>query len=323
MIILDCTYRARSPQNGQLSESSSYLRSVTREPVGRLEILAAPTSLNADNATFRNALIISLAEASGEPISMDQLRRRIYRKLGHKLDPLYVRPSRTTSIAILPSMKVDLDIAIDESINSGNQQGLKTWADRAPRQIKTFKFLTPKVKSGDGYGKRVSVQVDVASLSDLIEKNVSSWMKLAPPYVVDINIQGAVPSTKQKTKPELLNEVIEMWNSSSRLRRDLTTRDGHYKGIVVLPMKWLDDGFDDTSIIENELRELSDVFKHGFDNCEVKPIYKMGAVGGPLQAVTQAMFKVLKGLTSSDLLIIVYNGHGKDTSGQGGQCLLS
>lgn len=325
VLLLDCGYHTIPSRSGR-SESNSCFRRVTDARLGRMEILATPSSMSLNDAFFRRALIKILTETSGELVRIDQLRRKIYHLLGDASDPQYANLSRGSdhsSIAIFPSEKVSLDITLNESLNSGNQQALKTWADRAPRQIKTLKFLVREEKSGDGHVKRVSAQIDVASLGDLNKENISSWTKLVPPYVVDIKIQGSVLSAKAKTGNQSLHAIIQMWNQSLGLRTDLTTREGQYKGIVVLPMKWLQDGFDDTSIISQELRDLSDVFRANFDHCEVKPIYEIPAVEGPLKTVTEKIFEVLRGLKSSHLLIVVYNGHGSNTAGQVGQCLLS
>ncbi|KAI4687811.1 uncharacterized protein J4E88_003402 [Alternaria novae-zelandiae] len=289
-----------------------------------LEVLATPSGMSAEDSSFRRALTGTLSEAHGEYVYIDQLRKSIYRRLGNPFDPVYVNLSRgndRSSIAILPLERVDIDLLIKTSMDASNQQGLKQWADRAPRQIKAFKFLLPEGRSGDSNLNHMTVQVDVANLNDL--ENISSWTKKLPSFVKDITIPGLLQSTKAKTSNERLNEFCQVFNKNKRLHTDLGTRDGRYRRIVVLPLKWLKDGFINTSMISQELRKFSDAFRTNFDNCEVKPIFEIPAGEAPLSKVVKRIIQILDDLSSSDLLIVAYNGHGSKTNHQSGQCVLS
>lgn len=163
----------------------------------------------------------------------------------------------------------------------------------------------------------------MARQSDLSEKNISSWIKRAPPYVVGIDNQGSRLSSKDKTGDEHLIAIIQAWNRSSEFRKDLTTRDGQYKKIVVLPIKWEHDGFSDSSMIPDELCDLCGVFEKCFDHCKIKPLFEIPSGGETQALVTEKILEVKKVLKSSNLLIVLYNGHGNHAIQPSRECTLS
>lgn len=317
-LILDCAYGAVSSRNRE-GEGISYFRCVTPVPTGRMEILAASNNMTEDDASFREALTQTITTISGRPLGLNVLRREMHCLLGDALDPNYINLSRSntrSSITIIPLERVKLDITVDKALNTGNQRALKGWVDKAPSQVKTFKFLDQEHQGG-----HLPSEIDVVSLSDLAHENFSSWTKLAPTCVQHIKIQGSVLFSKADTKVERLDEIIQTVRTNLSMQTALTTRDGHYQNIVVFPMKWQNDGFNDDGYIARELRDLVEIFGRHFE-CKIEPIYNIPGQKSVLE-LNKRIVGLVDGLTSSDLFIVIYNGHGRDTANDGGQCLLT
>jgi hypothetical protein len=284
-----------------------------------MEILAASNIMAEDDASFRKALLQTITNISGRQLGLNMLRREMHRLLGDALDPNYVNLSRgntRSSITILPLERVKLDITVDKALNAGNQRALKDWADKAPSQVKTFKFLDQEHQGGN-----LPSQIDVVSLNDLAHESFSSWTKLAPSCVQNIKIQGSVLFSKPDNKGERLDEIIQTARTNLSMQTALTTRDGHYQNIVVFPMKWENDGFNDNGYIDQELHDLVEIFGRHFE-CKIEPIYNIPEEGS-MMALNLKITGVVKCLTSSDLFIVIYNGHGRDTANDGGQCVLT
>lgn len=313
-LILDCVYGAVSSRNRE-GEGISCFRNITAEPTGGLEILAASNYMTKNDASFREALLQTITTIS-ERQDLNEVRRAMHRLLGDASDPYYYKLSRGPNITILPLERVRLDITVEKALNAGNQRAFKGWADQAPNQIKGLKFLDQEYQDG-----LLSGQIDVENVRDLVHENVSSWTKLAPSCVQDIRLQGSVLFSKANTKVERRDEVFQTVKTNWLMQMALTTRNGHYQNVVVFPMKWENDGFPDGSYIARELDDLIRVFQSHFE-CKIEPTYSIPVTRSQLY-LNKRITELLENLTSSDLLIVIYNGHGSDTVNNGGQCVLT
>jgi hypothetical protein len=127
--------------------------------------------------------------------------------------------------------------------------------------------------------------------------------------------EPARPMTKSIRVSNDLTAWVDQRNQSSQLTAASSTRQGEYRKVVVLPIRWekyAGDLFD----AEDELRLLRSVLKDHF-HCTIEADLVLKS-NGDAQGQLKACFdkyprpNTKDTLASQDLLIVIYNGHGED-----------
>lgn len=185
-------------------------------------------------------------------------------------------------------------------------------------------------RSGDS--RAITLNLSIAGPEVLSQENFETWIgKLAPACLEnDIRHSVAAPTKLSKDKKDEdfekpLEAIVTRWNQERDWLKVQDTRTGYYNRVVVLPFIWEITGLNDSEI-DKESGELLEVLKKYFD-FNVNEVFRVPVKAKRHDASQIAVSKKINslitgnqsgGLGRDDLLIIYYNGHGKDTFNSGG-----
>ncbi|KAK6080206.1 tyrosine-protein phosphatase non-receptor type 6 [Seiridium cupressi] len=336
VLLIDYDYGVTPTRTTTGHGVSAFRLSGQRQPrttCGRLEILGAPQNMleaSQNVSPFTHKLTKSLEAQRKQPycslkdIQADLRKQSDCRSVYENLSPfgqpeeIRIRPYCQVYKSLEVSLRNDTPIT---QMTQMTQRELVKWASTAPPQVREIQFLElptshiSRPMAGANPGAN-SLQLHIEYVhSQTIEETLETWVKQSPPCVVQLRHLTGTPISRGKGKEpssareDILQSLIDDRNETSRWSQILPTRNGLYRKVVVLPIAW--DPPETSFSPKNELHALIDAFKNHFDYT-VQDIFGIPGNDDAQEELDREVRLHLDPLDSRDLLVVIYNGHGRD-----------
>jgi hypothetical protein len=150
--------------------------------------------------------------------------------------------------------------------------------------------------------------------------SLAQWSKQAPDRLLvssgqPFHTHANEPATQLAKSPRVSNDLkawVRQRNQSSELTAASSTRQGNYRRVLVLPIRWDRSGFD----AKGEIGLLRSVLKDHF-NFTIEADLVLRSNDDAQSRLKKHFDKYIHPssadiLASQDLLVVIYNGHGDD-----------
>jgi hypothetical protein len=229
-----------------------------------------------------------------------------------------VRIAKSTSVT---TFIFDITVTTSSDETKLSKQ-IYDWCLSAPPAVRAMSLSThrsaKKIEKGE-FTNLLTLRVD-ALKSESTMSSLAQWSKQAPDRLLvstgsSFRAYAHEPTT-QLTKTPRVSSDLKAWvgqrNQSSELTAASSTRQGDYRRVLVLPIRWENSGFD----AKGEIGLLRSVLKDHF-NCVIEADLVLQSNGDAQTQLENHLDKHIGSsatdtLASQDLLVVIYNGHGGD-----------
>jgi hypothetical protein len=322
-----------------MANLSSLMTSLPLDTVqGKLEVICSECATFAGTTSFISQISIALGKRQSGGLAAHDLAiqlRQAVESGNLTYDNLSSQDEgRSIVLACVPRPRTPItftfDIFVTKSSNGSDlSEELYCWFLTSPPATRDMCLLRHKdvdlQQTDDSeFTNLLSLHVESWEQDSTISK-FTQWTKRAPDKVL-VTPRSAPALTLHQTKsPQAVDQLtswVEQRNRVTELMAVSSTRQGEYSKVVVLPIRWADSDWNATQ----EIQLLRSAFEDHF-NYQVRPDLVLPS-NDNAQSEVESHFNAYtepgstNALTSKDLLIAVYNGHGADGFKHKGEMIL-
>lgn len=196
------------------------------------------------------------------------------------------------------------------------------WCLSSPPAIRAMSLSTHRNAKRIGEGELtnlLTLRVEALNLESTMS-SLAQWSKQAPDRLLvssglPFYAQAQEPATQMTKSLRVSNDLtawVQQRNQTSELTAASSTRQGEYRKVLVVPIRWKDCDFDSKAEIGLLLSVLDDHF-----NFTIEPDLILRSNDDAQSQLERRFEKYIHSrsgetLASQDLLIVIYNGHGAD-----------
>ena len=196
------------------------------------------------------------------------------------------------------------------------------WCLSSPPAVRAMSLSThrsaKKIEKGQ-FTNLLTLRVEALKSESTIS-SLAQWSKQAPDRLLvstgsSFRAYAHEPATQLTKSTRVSNDLtawVEQRNQSSELTAASLTRQGDYRRVLVLPIRWEYSGFD----AKGEIGLLCSVLKEHFNVMTEAELVLQSNGNAQSQLENRLDRYIGRGFTdtlaSQDLLVVIYNGHGDD-----------
>jgi hypothetical protein len=296
---------------------------------GKLEIIDSRQAAANEALSFISQLSRTLQQPQDGCFNAQALFRHLHQQEGMgSLDYRNLSSSEDGESLLLDRIAAStitftFDITITTNLEAATlKEQILNWCVSSPPVVRAMGLSTHRSAKRMREGESTNLfTLRVEALhSKFTMLSLAQWSKQAPDILLVTPgrpfharaLEPARPMTKSVRVSNDLTAWVDQRNESSQLAAASSTRQGEYRKVLVVPVRWRDCDFE----AEDEIGLLRSVLNDNF-NLTIEPDLVLLSNDDAQKQLEERFNKYIDpspgdALASQDLLIVIYDGHGAD-----------